>query len=111
MSDAIMSFNQEDLVAHISSLPEQSRFHYPLRHRSLKIGIYAPVGKDDQTPHKQDELYIIISGNGVFEQDGSSIPFAPGDVLFVKAGITHRFAYFSNDFKTWVVFWGPEGGE
>ena len=23
----------------------------------------------------------------------------------------HRFVDFSDDFGTWVVFWGPEGGE
>lgn len=111
MSQPIMRFNQGELLAQIEKLPEHSRFHYPLRHGSMKVGIYAPVGVDDQNPHTQDELYIIISGNGVFEQEGTSTPFAPGDVLFVKAGIAHRFTQFSEDFKTWVIFWGPEGGE
>jgi len=37
--------------------------------------------------------------------------FAPGMVLFVPAGTTHRFEDFSADFATWVVFWGPQGGE
>jgi uncharacterized protein YjlB len=32
-------------------------------------------------------------------------------VLFVPAGTTHRFEDFSADFATWVVFWGPQGGE
>lgn len=31
--------------------------------------------------------------------------------MFVPAGMTHRFEDFSADFVTWVVFWGPEGGE
>ena len=29
----------------------------------------------------------------------------------VAAGAVHRFVDFSDDFQTWVVFWGPEGGE
>jgi mannose-6-phosphate isomerase-like protein (cupin superfamily) len=37
--------------------------------------------------------------------------FGPGDVLFVPAGVEHRFEDFSDDFVTWVVFYGPEGGE
>jgi hypothetical protein len=32
-------------------------------------------------------------------------------VLFVAAGVPHRFEEFSRDFAAWVVFWGPKGGE
>jgi len=35
----------------------------------------------------------------------------PGDLLFVPAGIVHRFEDFTDDFATWVMFYGPEGGE
>ena len=66
---------------------------------------------DPQTPHDQDELYIVISGRGTFAKDGERRPFAPGDVIFVEAGATHRFEDFGADFATWVVFWGPSGGE
>jgi hypothetical protein len=31
----------------------------------------------------------------------------PGDVLFVAAHEEHRFVDFSDDFKVWVVFYGP----
>lgn len=27
------------------------------------------------------------------------------------AGAEHRFVEFTPDFATWVVFWGPPGGE
>ena len=33
------------------------------------------------------------------------------DVLFVAAGDRHRFEQLSPDFRTWVVFYGPDGGE
>lgn len=32
-------------------------------------------------------------------------------VHFVAAGVEHRFEDFTADFATWVVFWGPKGGE
>jgi len=32
-------------------------------------------------------------------------------VLFVPARVEHRFEEFSDDFATWVIFWGPKGGE
>jgi mannose-6-phosphate isomerase-like protein (cupin superfamily) len=62
-------------------------------------------------PHKQDELYVVVSGSGVFIKDGERRPFQQHDVLFVEAGVDHKFAEFSDDFSAWVIFWGPEGGE
>ena len=80
-------------------------------HCSLSIEIYRPVGSDTQRPHTRDEVYVVIAGTGTFLNDGARVAFGPGDVLFVAAGIEHRFADFSDDFSTWVVFYGPEGGE
>lgn len=80
-------------------------------HGTLSIEIYKPVERDFQQPHEKDEVYIIISGNGEFINDGTTIHFQPGDFLFVPAGVEHRFLHFSPDFVTWVIFYGPKGGE
>ena len=82
-----------------------------LRHGSLSVEIYAPRGHDPQQPHDQDELYIVHSGQGVFLNGETQVAFAAGDALFVPAGRVHRFEQFSEDFVTWVVFYGPKGGE
>jgi mannose-6-phosphate isomerase-like protein (cupin superfamily) len=37
--------------------------------------------------------------------------FGPGDLLFVRAGVEHRFEEFSDDLAVWVSFYGPDGGE
>lgn len=81
------------------------------RHGSLSIEIYRPRGVDRQQPHVRDEVYVIISGSGWFSLEGERQDFAPGEVLFVRAGSEHRFEDFSEDFATWVIFYGPEGGE
>lgn len=78
---------------------------------TLSIEYYAPKDQDFQTPHTQDEVYIIISGTGEFMHNGETVTFAAGDVLFVPAGEDHRFQRFSPDFATWVIFYGPPGGE
>ena len=77
----------------------------------MLLELYAPRGEDDQRPHDQDELYFVTSGSGVFVRDGERFPFVAGDALFVAAGVEHRFEEFTDDFETWVVFYGPEGGE
>ncbi len=78
---------------------------------SMSVEIYRPIKVDHQTPHLQDELYVIINGSGDFLNDGKRNHFNPGDVLFVPAGIEHRFENFTDDFATWVIFYGPKGGE
>lgn len=74
----------------------------------ISVEIYAPVGRDNQTPHEHDELYIIASGHGTFSRGDERVPFGPGDLLYVPAHVPHRFETFSNDFKTWVIFYGPK---
>ncbi len=82
-----------------------------LEHGSMELGYYKPEGVDPQTPHAQDEIYIVQSGSGIFVVDGERQPFEPGEALFVAAGVEHRFEDFSDDFSAWVVFYGPDGGE
>ena len=78
---------------------------------TLRVGLYAPRGEDPQQPHDQDEVYVVMSGRGTFRNGPASRPFQPGDVLFVAAGVEHRFEDFSDDLYVWVVFYGPPGGE
>lgn len=94
----------------LSPLPDEisasvfSRGTMTLRH-------YKPQTIDKQKPHDRDEIYIVISGQGHFEQQGQRHQFQPNDVIFVPAGVEHRFFDFTDDFETWVVFYGPTGGE
>jgi mannose-6-phosphate isomerase-like protein (cupin superfamily) len=77
----------------------------------MQLRWFAPKGEDVQTPHDQDELYIIASGTGWFRRGAERVAFAPHDALFVRAGEAHRFEETSPDFATWVIFYGAKGGE
>ena len=100
-------------VAEASRAPNQPgrRSALLLQYGSMELRWYAPKGDDPQTPHDQDEIYIVASGSGTFLRAGEHFPFTPGDALFVGAGVEHRFVDFSDDFAVWVVFYGPAGGE
>ncbi len=81
------------------------------KHGSLVVEMYQPVGVDSQQPHSRDELYVVAAGSGWFVNGDRRKPFQAGEVLFVPAGVEHRFEDFTDDFATWVIFYGPEGGE
>lgn len=89
----------------------KSIFETLFTHGTLSVEIYKPDGVDLQQPHDRDEVYIIISGTGEFLNGNERVSFKPGDFLFVPAYRKHRFENFSEDFATWVMFYGPPGGE
>lgn len=91
--------------------PDGERFARAFAHGTMSVEVYAPVGVDPQAPHAQDELYLVVAGHGTFVCAGERHAFGPGSAFFVPAGAEHRFEDFSADFVTWVVFYGPPGGE
>jgi mannose-6-phosphate isomerase-like protein (cupin superfamily) len=97
--------------AKAAPIPEGARSSLLMRHGTMLLRYYAPTGKDAQTPHEQDELYIVVSGTGTFVNGADRTRFKPGDALFAAAGQVHCFENFSDDFATWVVFYGAKGGE
>jgi mannose-6-phosphate isomerase-like protein (cupin superfamily) len=78
---------------------------------SVSVEMYAPRQADRQLPHAQDELYVVHRGTGEFVMAKERQTFSAGSVFFVPAGEPHRFENFSDDFSTWVIFFGPQGGE
>ena len=77
----------------------------------LDVAFALPVPPKEQTPHAQDEIYVIVRGRGVLMHDGKRDSFEPGDILFVAAGIEHQFRDVTEDLALWRVFYGPDGGE
>ena len=94
-------------------LLEEKEFPFTMvmKHGSMTIEYFAPDTVDTQTPHKKDELYVIVSGESNFYRNGDRVFCKKGDILFVPAGMEHRFEDFTSDFATWVIFYGPDGGE
>jgi mannose-6-phosphate isomerase-like protein (cupin superfamily) len=91
--------------------PAGQRFAVAFERGSLSVEMYAPRGSDPQQPHTRDEVYVVVSGRGEFVNGAERHAFGPGDLMFVPAGVEHRFEQFSDDLAVWVVFYGPEGGE
>ena len=71
---------------------------YEIVHQSpgLELGVYVLVAPepDRQQPHEEDEVYIVLEGNGLLEIEGESLPVAEGSAVFVEAGAEHRFSAY-----------------
>lgn len=91
--------------------PEGAPFATVMTGGTMRVEVFAPRGVDLQTPHTQDELYFVQRGTGEIVINGQRFDAAAGDAFFVAAHVEHRFENFSEDFVTWVVFYGPPGGE
>ncbi|HEY3207166.1 MAG TPA: cupin domain-containing protein [Gaiellaceae bacterium] len=68
---------------------------YEIVHRSpgLELGVYVLVAPeaDRQSPHDDDEVYIVLEGSGVLEVEGENVELREGHAVFVPAGAEHRF--------------------
>ena len=73
---------------------------------TLSMGLYAlPAGGvDKQSPHEEDEIYVISEGRAVLDVEGENFPAKPGTILFVKARKAHHFHSIEEDLKVLVFF-------
>lgn len=103
-----MSTPDRSRVIHLAKAPVGEAV---LQHGTLDVKLAAPARPNRQTPHAQDEVYMVVRGAGVLFHDGKRDPFAAGDLLFVAAGVEHHFEDFGDDLLVWRVFYGLDGGE
>jgi len=81
-----------------------------LRERNMSAGLYAlPAGgSDPQGPHKEDEIYLVVSGRASITVGDETSHVGRGCVVHVPAGVPHRFHHITEDLRVLVVFSPPE---
>ena len=74
----------------------------------LSVGLAIwPKGKPNrQRPHKEDEVYYVISGRGSIQVAGEDRAVEAGSLVFVGAGVEHHFHSIEEDLRA-LVFWAP----
>jgi mannose-6-phosphate isomerase-like protein (cupin superfamily) len=77
----------------------------------LSVGTYCiPAGGlDTQSPHTEDEIYVVTTGRATIVTPDGTAAVGPGAVIFVPAGEEHRFEEVTEDLTLLVVF-GPAYG-
>ena len=87
-------------VAAVKARLSETGGGYEVVHESagLELGVYVLVAPepDRQQPHEDDEVYVVLEGNGILEVEGESVPVREGTAVFVEAGADHRFTAYEH---------------
>ena len=102
---------------HVSELEnerEQIRKLYLefLRVPAMSAGIYvlSPGQTDPQSPHAEDELYYVLRGRARMKVGSEDRAVSSGALVFVEAGVEHRFHEISEELLVLVFFAPAESG-
>lgn len=73
---------------------------------SIEAGMYylAPGAQDNQPVHGEDEVYLVMSGNGQLQVGQQFFPATPGQAIFVRAGVAHNFVNITEELEVLVLF-------
>ena len=87
------------------------RYLEVLRASALSVGLYrlAAGSDDDQRPHGEEEVYLVLEGRGRFRMGDEDYEVTPGHLLTVPARVEHRFHSIVEDL-TLLVFFAPAEG-
>ena len=104
--------NAWEILDAVSERKRRGKSYYEFfRDSSLSLGIYGlSVGEGDpQQPHTEDEVYYIVRGSGRMRIGDQDRAVTLGSVVFVGAGVEHRFHSIEEDLEVLVVFAPSEG--
>ncbi|WP_042407168.1 cupin domain-containing protein [Streptacidiphilus carbonis] len=101
-------FRMDDLDAERAA--NQGAYLRFLNERHMSAGLYAleQGAQDPQQPHKQDEVYVVVSGRAYITVGDETTTVGRGSVVYVPAGMPHRFHHITEDLRVLVVFSPPE---
>jgi mannose-6-phosphate isomerase-like protein (cupin superfamily) len=83
-----------------------------LRVPAMSAGVYVlPAGGNDpQSPHTEDEMYYVVRGRARMRAGSEDQTVSEGSIIFVAAGVEHRF-YDITDELVVLVFFAPAESE
>jgi|SRR5271167_1184074 len=101
-------------IAEAEKLCEQSGKRYLefLRVPAMSAGVYVlPAGSSDpQSPHQEDEMYYVVRGRARVRAGSEEQAVREGSVIFVAAGVEHRFFDITEELVV-LVFFAPAESE
>jgi len=85
-------------------------FHTFINLETLAAGVLVlgPGEEDTQVPHKSDEVYFILNGDGFLKIKTKDYPIAPNKMFFVAKEVEHYFHGNTKELVVLYFFGGPD---
>ena len=102
----MQAYELAQLISHKSSI---SKLYLEfLKVPDLSLGLYVlPAGSTDpQSPHREDEVYYVVSGKAQILVAEENRNVQPGSIVYVEKNVAHRFHSIEEDL-TVLVFFAP----
>ncbi|ASP23359.1 oxalate-binding protein (plasmid) [Antarctobacter heliothermus] len=78
------------------------------QHVDHRISCYEPMAYVALHTHKvQEQIYHVLSGEGLFEHDGEKTVVRAHDVIFIPPGVEHAFYNTGLDRLVFLVITSP----
>jgi len=98
-----------DLAALAGELVASSRPYLEVvRSAAQSVGLYrlAAGSEDEQHPHGEEEVYLVMEGRARFRMGDQDYDVGPGSLITVPARVEHRFHAITQDLLA-LVFFAP----
>jgi len=102
-------------MAHVSTAEladrlEQDGTSYAevLSEESMRVELARYPNPEPKTPHREDELYVVLSGSGMVHVGTETYSVEEGDIVYVEQGLEHDFFDIDEEITALVVFTGAE---
>ena len=100
------AYEYDDLAA--AQRAGRGLYHEFLRADALSSGLYVlPADAEDpQSPHAEDEVYVVMEGAGHIRVGEEDRAVGAGSVVYVPARVPHRFHSITDELRV-LVFFAP----
>ena len=100
-----------DLTTYLEKIKNSSSYFSTfIDKESLAAGVLLlrPGEEDTQTPHENDEIYFVISGNGFLKIKDKDYKVSKNKLFFVAKNVKHFFHDHTEDLKVLYFFGGTD---
>jgi len=88
----------------LAELEDDTHYLEVLSEESMSVELARYPNPEPKTPHKTDELYVILSGSGMAHVGSDRFPIEEGDVVYVEQGVEHDFLDIEDEITALIVF-------
>ncbi|MFQ5781820.1 MAG: cupin domain-containing protein [Nitrosopumilus sp.] len=100
-----------DLSTYFEKIKNSSSYFYTFINRdtlAASILVLQPGEEDNQTPHENDEVYYVMSGDGFLKINGKDYKVSKDKLFFVAKNVEHFFHGNTRKLKVLYFFGGPD---